>query len=70
LDTSGAEVVAVIAGPGYGKTTLLAGWAQRDPRPVAWLSLDVGDDDPAVLLSDLAFALDRVYRWSTLCCRR
>ncbi len=54
-------MVAVIAGPGYGKTTLLAGMAERDPRPVAWLSLDSGDDDPAVLLSDLALALDEIH---------
>ena len=60
IETSGADVVAVIAGPGYGKTTLLKELAERGSRPVAWLSLDARDDDPAVLLSDLAFALDRV----------
>ena len=54
-------MVAVIAGPGYGKTTFLAGMAERDPRPVAWLSLDTGDDDPAVLLSDLALTLDQIH---------
>jgi LuxR family maltose regulon positive regulatory protein len=54
-------VVSVIAGPGYGKTTSLAAMAERDPRPVAWLSLDARDDDPAVLLSDLALVLDQIH---------
>lgn len=60
IGDSGADVVAVIAGAGYGKTTLLREMAEHDPRPVVWLSLDVRDDDPAVLLSDLVVALDRV----------
>jgi LuxR family maltose regulon positive regulatory protein len=61
IEASGADVVAVIAGPGYGKTTLLTDWARRDPRSVAWLSLDGRDDDPSVLISDLAFTFDRIY---------
>ena len=60
IEASDADVVAVIAGPGYGKTTLLAGMAER-VASVAWLSLDTGDDDPAVLLADLALALDETY---------
>ena len=32
---------------GYGKTVLLAGWVRRVRFPVAWLSLDAGDNDPA-----------------------
>ena len=34
-----AQIVTVVAPAGYGKTTLLAQWAERDPRPCAWLSL-------------------------------
>ena len=60
IDGSGADIVSVIAGPGYGKTTLLRAWAERDPRPSAWVTLDDRDNDPAVLLADLAFALDRI----------
>jgi LuxR family transcriptional regulator, maltose regulon positive regulatory protein len=56
----GTPVVAVTAPAGYGKTTLLAQWAQRDPRPFAWLSIDHHDNDPAVLLTYIAVALDRV----------
>src|SRR3954467_3068191 len=52
--------VAVVAPAGYGKTTLLALWAQDDDRPFAWLSLDAHDNDPIVLLTHLAVALDRI----------
>jgi LuxR family maltose regulon positive regulatory protein len=52
--------VAVIAPAGYGKTTLLALWAAADDRPFAWLSLDPHDNDPIVLLTHLAVAIDRV----------
>jgi LuxR family maltose regulon positive regulatory protein len=52
--------VAVVAPAGYGKTTLLALWAEADERPFAWLSLDPHDNDPIVLLTHLAVALDRI----------
>jgi LuxR family maltose regulon positive regulatory protein len=53
--------VSVVAPPGYGKTSLLAQWAANDPRPVAWLSVDEGDNDPAVLLAYLATAIGRTH---------
>lgn len=34
------------AGAGFGKTTLLAAWANQSPHPVAWLSLDHFNNDP------------------------
>ena len=40
-------LVLVCAPAGSGKTVLLADWARHAGRPVAWLSLDVGDNDPA-----------------------
>ena len=53
-------VISVVAPAGYGKTTLLAQWAEsRQPR-VAWVSADHRDNDPAVLLTYLATALDRI----------
>jgi LuxR family transcriptional regulator, maltose regulon positive regulatory protein len=58
-DSAFKPVVAISAPPGYGKTTLLADWAERDSRPFAWLSIDGRDNDPAVLLSYIAVALDR-----------
>src|SRR5215218_4793366 len=48
-----ASVITVLAPPGYGKTTLLAQWADRDPRRFGWLTIDQGDNDPAVLLRKL-----------------
>src|SRR4051812_45216603 len=53
-------VVAITAPAGYGKTTLLALWADTDDRPFAWLSIDPQDNDPVVFLTHLAAALDRV----------
>ena len=40
-------LVLVCAPAGSGKTVLLADWARRAGRPVAWLSLDAADNDPA-----------------------
>ncbi|MFL6268349.1 MAG: hypothetical protein ACJ75C_20175, partial [Actinomycetes bacterium] len=54
------RLLCVAAPPGYGKTTLLAQWAQRNQRRVAWVSVDHHDNDPAVLLAYLAAALDRI----------
>jgi LuxR family maltose regulon positive regulatory protein len=53
-------VVSVVAPAGYGKTTLLAQWVERDKRPCAWISVDDRDNDPVVLVRSLAAALDRI----------
>jgi LuxR family transcriptional regulator, maltose regulon positive regulatory protein len=58
--TRGGELMLVCAPAGFGKTALVADWAQRDPRPVAWLSLDEGDNDPTRFWRHIAAALDRV----------
>jgi LuxR family maltose regulon positive regulatory protein len=51
--------LALLAAPaGYGKTTLLSQWADRDGRPFAWVTLDEGDNDPARLLGAIVHALD------------
>ena len=60
LVASRASVITVAAPPGYGKTTLMAQWAERIASRAAWLSCDEGDNDPVVLLSALAVALDRI----------
>src|SRR4029453_16807724 len=60
LRASTAPVVAITAPAGYGKTTLLAEWAERDRRPFAWVSIDEADGDPVVFLGHVAAALDRV----------
>jgi LuxR family maltose regulon positive regulatory protein len=50
--------VLVCAPAGFGKTTLLADWARGDGRPVAWLSLDAGDNNPARFWRHAVAALD------------
>jgi LuxR family transcriptional regulator, maltose regulon positive regulatory protein len=56
----GGELTLVCAPAGFGKTALLADWARRDPRPVAWLSLDDADNDPARFWRHAAAALDGI----------
>ena len=53
-------VMSVVAPAGYGKTTLLSQWAERNGRAFAWVSLDERDNDPKVLLTYIAEALDAV----------
>ena len=50
--------LTIISAPvGYGKTTLVSEWVTCCGRPVAWLSLDEGDSDPARFLTYLVAAL-------------
>jgi LuxR family maltose regulon positive regulatory protein len=53
-------IVSVVAPAGYGKTTLLAQWAERNGPAFAWVSLDEADNDPKVLLTYVAQALDAI----------
>jgi len=52
-------LILVCAPAGFGKTALLADWIRRGGRPVAWLSLDAGDSDPARFWRHVVAALDR-----------
>ncbi len=52
-------LVLVCAPAGSGKTVLLADWARHGGRPVAWLSLDAGDNDPARFWRHVIAALGR-----------
>ena len=56
----GPPVTAIIAPPGYGKTTLLAQWAAHERCPVAWLSIDDQDNDPAIFVAYLTEAFHGV----------
>jgi LuxR family maltose regulon positive regulatory protein len=53
-------IVSVVAPAGYGKTTLLSEWAERSGQAFAWVSLDERDNDPKVLLTYVAEALNEV----------
>src|SRR5580693_59107 len=51
--------VLICAPAGFGKTSLLADWARSGGRPVAWLGLDAGDNDPARFWHYVVAALDQ-----------
>jgi LuxR family maltose regulon positive regulatory protein len=60
LDEGIAQALILVSAPaGFGKTTLLADWATRANLPVAWLSLDEADNDPARFWRYVVAALDR-----------
>ncbi|HSR34808.1 MAG TPA: LuxR C-terminal-related transcriptional regulator [Anaerolineae bacterium] len=60
------KLTLVSAPAGYGKTTLLSEWIHQDgdggtqALPVAWLSLDEGDNDPTRFLSYLVGAAQTI----------
>jgi LuxR family transcriptional regulator, maltose regulon positive regulatory protein len=60
LISSPAALTLIVAPAGFGKTSLLADWADVDPRPFAWVAIDVQDNDPTMLWSYIATALGRV----------
>jgi len=71
---SGHKLTLISAPAGFGKTTLVSEWVNRrvseaanqrggaaaGGRPVAWLSLDEGDNDPARFLTYVVAALQTV----------
>jgi LuxR family maltose regulon positive regulatory protein len=59
-EARGRGLVLVCAPAGYGKTVVLAWWVRRGRNPVAWLSLDAGDNDPARFWRHAVAALDQV----------
>jgi LuxR family maltose regulon positive regulatory protein len=55
---SASRNLTLISAPaGFGKTTLVSEWVAVCERPVAWLSLDEGDNDPTRFLTYLVAAL-------------
>jgi LuxR family maltose regulon positive regulatory protein len=55
------KLTLVSAPAGFGKTTLLAEWVAAVPmRPIAWVSLDPSDNDPAVFWTYLITALQNI----------
>ena len=45
------KLTLISAPAGFGKTSLVSEWISGDSLPVAWLSLDEGDNDPARFLT-------------------
>jgi LuxR family transcriptional regulator, maltose regulon positive regulatory protein len=60
LRASKLPIVSVVAPAGFGKTTLLGQWAEKDERLFAWLSIDKGDNDPALLVRYIAASMHRL----------
>ena len=62
LQRASRRPVTLISAPaGYGKTTVVTQWLASALRPasVAWISLDMADNEPVRLWTDIATALDR-----------
>ena len=57
---AGCKLTLISASAGFGKTTLVSEWLAICGRPVAWLSLDEGDADPARFLTYLVAALQKL----------
>ena len=51
------KLTLISASAGFGKTTLVSEWIASCERPVAWLSLDEGDNDPTRFLTYFVTAL-------------
>jgi len=58
--SSGCKLTLISAPAGFGKTTLVSEWVAGCDRPVAWLSLDEGDNDPTRFLTYLVAALQTI----------
>jgi LuxR family maltose regulon positive regulatory protein len=56
------RLILVTAPAGYGKSTLLSEWTRQINLPVAWLTLDEGDNDPTRFLAYIIAALQTIYK--------
>lgn len=54
------KLTLISASAGFGKTTLVSEWVAGCGRPVAWLSLDEGDNDSTRFLTHLVAALQTI----------
>jgi LuxR family maltose regulon positive regulatory protein len=57
---TGCKLTLISAPAGFGKTTLVSDWIATSGRPVAWLSLDERDNDPARFISYVVVALQTI----------
>jgi LuxR family maltose regulon positive regulatory protein len=58
--SAGRKLTLISASAGFGKTTLVSEWIASCERPVAWLSLDEGDNELTRFLAYLVAALQTV----------
>lgn len=68
-----APLTLLVAPAGYGKSTLAAQWLLQAPgprsSPLAWLTLDEHDQDPARFLAYVAGAIERAARGTLVASR-
>ncbi|MBI3175270.1 MAG: helix-turn-helix transcriptional regulator [Chloroflexi bacterium] len=57
----GRKLTLISAPAGFGKSTLVSEWIASCERPVAWLSLDENDNDPARFLVYFIAALQTIW---------
>lgn len=57
---AGRPLTLVSAPAGFGKSTCISEWFSQLDAPVAWLSLDTADDDPARFLAYFVAALQKL----------
>ncbi len=55
------KLILVSAPAGYGKTTVVSDWIDKNKIPVAWYSLDNGDNDPADFLSYIISGIQSIH---------
>ena len=61
LNEAKQHILTILSAPaGFGKTTLLAGWAATCDEHVAWISLDPTENDPLLFWSYVAAACQQV----------
>ena len=58
--SSPGRLTLISASAGFGKTTLVSEWVASCGRPVAWLSLDEGDNEPTRFLTYIVAALQTI----------
>ncbi len=58
--SAGCKLTLISAPAGFGKTTLVSEWMAVCEQPVAWLSLDEGDNDPTRFLTYFIAALQTI----------
>jgi len=54
------QLTLISAPAGFGKTTLVSDWITHYERPIAWLSLDVGDNDSTRFLLYVIVAMQTI----------
>jgi LuxR family transcriptional regulator, maltose regulon positive regulatory protein len=57
---AGCRLVLVTAPAGFGKSTLISAWIQKQAAHYAWLSIDPSDNEPRQFLSYFVGALQKI----------